>query len=224
VILILIDCRSRCSTLHEENVGSASNISPSRRNILLSSPDEKKDERKDKETDANDEKESESDADKYKTPSPRSTKKRSLPFVEDKLRVKRRIKRHHFSSRLSLDEQTETEDESDISSYTPVKPHHILNLPSSFHSTDFDEDTGGDAMKCKDEQPNKILISRTAIIYEQQRREGKIVDERNAKQECGRPRKEYRVHWKDSWIDGARLTAPGLIQDWRQKKASELRG
>ncbi len=49
-------------------------------------------------------------------------------------------------------------------------------------------------MKCKDEQSNKLLISRTAVIYEQQRWEGKIVDERNAKQERSRPRKEYRVH------------------------------
>jgi len=214
VILILIDCRFRCFTLHENKVGSASNISPSRRNILLSSADgKKKDERKDKETDRNDEKESESDADKYKTPSPRSTKKRSLPFVEDKLRVKRRIKRRPFSSRLSSDEHIETKDESDISSYTSVKPHHVLNLPSSFHSTDFDENTSEDATECKDEQSNKLLISRTAVIYEQQRWEGKIVGERNAKQERGRPRKEYRVHWEDSWIDGAHLTAPGLIQD-----------
>ena len=137
--------------------------------------------------------------------------------------MKRRIKRRHFSSRLSSDEQTETGDESDISSYTPIKPHHRLNLSSSFHSTDFDEDASDDAMKCKDEQPNELLISRTAVVYEQQRWEGKIVDERDAKQGRGRPRKEYRVHWEDSWINSARLTAPGLIQDWREKKAAKLR-
>jgi hypothetical protein len=139
--------------------------------------------------------------------------------------VKRRTKRCHFSPPLSSEEQTDTGDESDISSYTPVKPHHRLDyLSPSFHSTDFDEHTGDDgAMKCTGERPKEHLTSRTAVIYEQQRWEGKIVDERDAKQGRGRSRKEYRVHWEDSWIDGARLTASGLIQDWREKKAPKSR-
>ena len=82
--------------------------------------------------------------------------------------MKRRIKSRHLSSRLSSDEQTEMKDEFDISSCTPVKPHH--SLPSSFHSADFDEHTNDDdAMKCTGEQSKERLTSRTAVIYEQQR-------------------------------------------------------
>ena len=88
-------CRFRCFTLYKKKIGSALNISFSRRNILLSSVDKKKNERKNKETDANDEK-FESDVIKYKTPSSRFTKKRSLPFVNEKLCMKRRIKRRHI--------------------------------------------------------------------------------------------------------------------------------
>ncbi len=114
--------------------------------------------------------------------------------------MKHRTKRCHFSPPLSSHEQTDTEDESDISSYTPVKPHHRLDSSSpSFHLTDFDEHTGDDGvMKRTGKQPKEHLTSRTAVIYEQQRWEGKIVDERDAKQGRGRPRKEYRVHWEDS--------------------------
>lgn len=184
-----------------------------------SANEKKKNERDDEETNAKDE-ESESDADKYKTPLPRSKKKPSLPFVEGKLRVKRRIKRRRFSSRLSSDEQIETGDEFNISSYTSVKLHHRWNL-SSFQSTDFDEDASDDAMKCKDEHSNESLISRTAV-YEQQRWEGKIIDGRDAKQGRGRPRKKYRVRWEDSWTDGARLTASGLMQERRERRHLNL--
>ncbi len=62
---------------------------------------------------------------------------------------------------------------------------------------------------------------RTAV-YEQQRWEGKIIDERDAKQGRGRPRKKYRVRWEDSWTDGARLTTSGLMQDWRERRRLNL--
>ena len=54
-----------------------------------------------------------------------STEKRLLSFVKDKCRVKRRVKRHHFSS-LTLSEQgSATGDESDIMRL------HIFLLPDS---------------------------------------------------------------------------------------------
>ncbi len=65
--------------------------------------------------------------------------------------------------------------------------------------------------------------SRMAIIYEQQSWEGEIVDERDMKQGRRRPRKQYLVRWKSSWVDGGRLTAPGLVENWKEKKASKRR-
>ena len=59
-----------------------------------------------------------------------------------------------------------------------------------------------------------------AVIYEQQSWEGEIVGEKDVKQGRGRPRKQYLVRWKPSWVDGGRLTAPGLMQNWREKRAS----
>lgn len=59
--------------------------------------------------------------------------------------MQRRIKRGRFSSLLSSDEETETGDESDISSYTPSRPHHTSNAqPTSSHSTGLEADTSDD--------------------------------------------------------------------------------
>ncbi len=51
--------------------------------------------------------------------------------------------------------------------------------------------------------------------------EGEMVQERDVKQGRGRPRKQYLVQWKQSWVDSARLAAPELLQSWREKKASK---
>ena len=72
-------------------------------------------------------------------------------------------------------------------------------------------------------QPDRHLASRTAVVYEQQSWEGEIIDERDIKQERGRPRKEYLVGWKPSWMPISRLTAPGLVQSWKAKKATKRR-
>ncbi len=58
------------------------------------------------------------------------------------------------------------------------------------------------------------------VIYEQKHWEGVIVDERDEKQGRGRPRKQYLVQWKSSWVDGAILAAPALLQQWRETKTS----
>ena len=136
--------------------------------------------------------------------------------------MKRRTKRRRFSSPLSFDEETEMRDESDISSY---KPHHISDSrPTSSHPTDLEGDTSDDGTRelpggRSDRRPR----ARMAVIYERQSWKEEIIDERDAKQGRGRPRKQYLVRWKQSWVDGARLTAPELLQDWRGKKASSCR-
>lgn len=212
--------RSRCSTLREKEVHSTIDTPSPGRNALLLSVGEEESQWDNEEVGADEEEELESDADKHKTALSPYKKKRSLSSAGEKLRLKR-IKRRPFSSRLSSDEQTETGDDSDISSYTPFNLQRPNPLSYLSHSIDFDEHASDDsAMKCTDERRSR---SRTAVIYEQRRWKGFIVDERDAKQRRGRPRKEYRVHWEDSRIDGARLTAPGLIQHWKEKKALKRR-
>lgn len=54
-----------------------------------------------------------------------------------------------------------------------------------------------------------------AVIYDQQGREGQIVDERDerdVKQGRARPHKQHLVRCRNSWVDGARLTAPEFLQ------------
>lgn len=147
------------------------------------------------------------------------TEKRSLCRVGEKPRKKRRTKRHLFSSRLYLDAETRTGDESDISSYTPSKPCYVSKpRPTSSHMTSLQGDTSDDGVM--------DLVgggSQMAVIYEQQSWKGEIVQERDVKQWRGRPRKQYLVQWEQSWVDGGRLTAPELLQSWREKKASKSR-
>jgi len=152
------------------------------------------------------------------TPLLRSAKE-SLSFAREKPRVKRRVKRRRFSSPLSSDEKNVTGDESDISSHRSSRPHYSSNpRPTSSHSTGFGGDTSDDGkMESVGER------SRMAIIYEQQSWEGEIVDERDMKQGRGRPRKQYLVRWKSSWVYGGRLTAPGLVENWKEKKALKRR-
>lgn len=64
--------------------------------------------------------------------------------------------------------------------------------------------------------------SQMAVIYEQQSWKGEIVQERDVKQGNGRPRKQYLIQWEQSWVYGGRLTAPELLQNWREKKASKV--
>ncbi len=141
-------------------------------------------------------------------------KKRSLCRASKKPCIKRR----RFSTRPSSDEEPETGDESDYSRCIPSQTHHISNpqLPSCL--TSLRSDTSDD--RAMDLAGGR---SRMAVIYEQQSWEGEIVQERHVKQGRGRPRKQYLIQWKQSWVDGGRLTAPELLQSWREKKASKNR-
>jgi len=243
-------CRPRCSSLHEKNVRSAFNAPPPYLKDLPSKPanraceshdgdridpgtgpsagEDRKDQwdRKDveagEEEDEKEETEDVGERDESQTPPLRFTKKRPLSPAKKKSYEKRRTKRRRFSSPLSSDEEAETREESDISSY---KPHHVPDFrPTPSHSTHLEGDTSDDGTRelpggRSDRRPR----ARIAVIYERQSWEGEIVDEKHVKQGRGRPRKRYLVRWKQSWVDGAHLTAPVLLQSWREKKASKRR-
>ncbi|KAK3170880.1 hypothetical protein OEA41_002964 [Lepraria neglecta] len=117
------------------------------------------------------------------------TKKRSLCTAGEKPQVKCRIECGRFSSWLSSDEETETGDESDSSSYTPSELHHVSTpRPNSSRSTGVEGDTSSDGkMKLTDGQ------SQMVVAYKQQSWKGEIIEERNIQQGRGRPYKEYPV-------------------------------
>ena len=121
-------------------------------------------------------------------------RRKGLSSAKGNTRVKRCIKRCRSSLPLSADEDTATGDESDVSNYTSSRPHRPSRpRPTSSDSTGFKGDTCDDGkMKAVGER------SRMAVIYEQQSWEGEILDERDMKQERGRPRKQYLVRWKSS--------------------------
>ncbi len=144
----------------------------------------------------------------------------SLPLARPP--SQRRIKRCRFSSPPS--DETESEGESVIGRCIPSKPSHISTpRPTSLRLSR----SGGDVSNAKTELVGSRLdrrpIPKTTIIYEQQRWEGEIIGETDAKQGRGRPRKRYLIQWKPSWVDAGRLTAPGLVHTWKEKKASARR-
>jgi hypothetical protein len=78
-------------------------------------------------------------------------------------------------------------------------------------------------MEFVNERQKRPSTSRTTVIYKRQSWEEKVVGERNVRQGRGRPRKQYLVQGKQSWVDGGRLTAPELLQNWKEKKALRCR-
>ncbi|KAI4196203.1 MAG: hypothetical protein LQ350_006696 [Teloschistes chrysophthalmus] len=153
-------------------VDPTTEISRVSRPDLLKGAD-KKDQWEDKEADTYaDDKEEEPNSNNFKnqTPSLRSTKKRSLSTAGEKSQVKG-IERGRLSSWLSSDEETETGDESDSSTYIPCTPStpstsHAIAFPrpTSSYSTGLKGDLSGD-----DGVPGFVGgRSRTAVIYEQQ--------------------------------------------------------
>ena len=243
-------CRPRCSSLHEKNVHSAFNILSPYLKDLSSTPakqacesqdgdrkntgpgpsagEDREDQWDSKEAEAGDEEDEKEETedigerDENHTPLLRSTKKRSLSPAKEKFRVKRRTKSRRFSSPLSSDEEAEMGDESDISSY---EPHHISDSrPNPSRTIDLEGDTSDDGgRELPDGRSDRGLRARMAVIYERQSWEGKIIDEKNVKQGRGRPRKQYLIRWKQSWVDGGLLSAPELLRNWREKKASKRR-
>lgn len=154
----------------------------------------------------------------------RPTKKRCRSAARKKLPLERHVKRHRYSSPLSCDEETETEPESDTSSYASELCRTSNLRPPSSSSLSIGrerEPSADDALEGANRRSKRL--SRTAVVYEQQCWEGEIMQERDVRQERGRPRKQYLVRWKDSWVDGARLAAPELLRNWRETKMSSKR-
>ena len=152
-------------------------------------------------------------------PLPRLAKKRYRPSTREKSFRRHGTKRHRFSSPFSSELEVDTSEESDHSIYTPSKVPDVSKFRSASSSPiSLNRDASqGNKMKIVGEQ------SGMAVIYKQQSWEGEIVDERDTKQGRGRPRKQYLVRWKTSWVDGSQLTASELVQIWREKKASKNR-
>ena len=161
--------------------------------------------------------ESDSEIHENSLPSLHSTKKRYRSLAHEKSFRKRGMKRHRFSSPFSSDLETDTGEESDYSIYTLSKGHDVFKLRSAFSQSISSEEgtTEYEKMKVAGE------LSRMAVIYEQQSWEGEIIDERNTKQGRGRPRKQYLIRWKSSWVDGGRLIASDLVRNWKEKNVPE---
>ena len=126
------------------------------------------------------------------------TKKKPLSSAKEQCRVKRRVKRHRFSSPFTSDEDTLMGDEPYINSHTTSRPHHpSRSRPTSSDLTGLEGDTCDHGKK---EAVGKR--SRMVVIYEQQSWAGEIVNERSMKHGRGRPHKQYLVRWKPSHCAG----------------------
>lgn len=110
-----------------------------------------------------------------------------------KLPLKRRVKRHRFSSPFSSDEEAETGAESYTSSYAPAKLYRTSNVrPASASPLSIGrerEPNPEDALEGANGRLKQRRLSRTAVVYKQQCWEGEILQEGAMRQECGRPRK-----------------------------------
>ncbi|KAI9696697.1 MAG: hypothetical protein M1836_005059 [Candelina mexicana] len=105
----------------------------------------------------------------------RPTKKRSQPTARGKPSSNRRIKRRCFSSPLSSDEETESEDESDISSYS-----------ASWRQT---------------KSRTRPIPSRKAHLHEAEYPIRRITGRRHT----ASGKLLYRIVWDDSWVPNSGL-------------------
>lgn len=164
------------------------------------------------------------DGNKNKTFMLPSTKKRGRSTAGERPPPQRRTKRHRFSSPLFPDDETESDDESVISRCTSSRPCHISTpRPTSSCLSRSEGNVSNSKMELAGPQSSRRPIPKMTVIYELQSWAGEIVDEREVKQGRGRPRKQYLIRWEPSWVDSGRVTAPGLLQNWKGKKASARR-
>lgn len=150
-----------------------------------------------------------------------SRTKRSFPTKEQKPPSRRGVKRHRFSSPFcSSDEDTDTEDESDMSNYTSFKRRrplksHLASTPLTDRGINVSDSTDTNL----EGHTRQSSSCHTAVVYEQQRWQGEIIAERDGPgQGRGRRRKEYLIRWQTSWVEAARLTAPALTRNWKENR------
>ena len=164
------------------------------------------------------------DGNKSKTSLLPSTKKRGRSTAGERPPPQRRTKRHRFSSPLSSDDETESDNESVISRCTPSRPYHISTpRPTSSCLSRSKADISNSKIELAGSQLSRRPIPKMTVIYERQSWAGEILDEREVKQGRGRPRKQYLIRWEPSWVNSGRVTAPELLQNWKGKKASAHR-
>jgi len=169
------------------------------------------------------EEETQGDSDKNKTSLLSSTKKKGRSTAGERPPLQRRSKRRRFSSPLSSDDETESDDESVISRYTPSKPYNVSTRPTLSLLSRSEGDVSNGKVELAGSQSSRRPIPKTTVIYERQSWAGEIIDEREVKQGRGKPRKQYLIQWEPSWVDGARLTVPESLQNWRGNKGSNCR-
>jgi len=120
-------------------------------------------------------------------------KKRCRSAVEKKLPLKRCVK-CHFLSPLSSDDGTETGPESDTGSYVPAKPCRTSNRQSffSFLLTGCERKPNSvDALESVNGRLKWHPFSQTTVVNKQQCLKEEIMQQRDVRQGCGRPQKQY---------------------------------
>ena len=127
--------------------------------------------------------------------------------------VRRRTKRHRFSSPLSSTEGAETDNETDTLNCASPK---VFNTPKPRSTINPITSSVADPAMTSCDQSSPMMV-----VYEQQSWEGMIIDERYMKQKRGRSRKQYLVRWKDSWVDHSRLPVRKALQSWRSGRAAK---
>ena len=144
---------------------------------------------------------------------------------------RKRRRRHRFSAPALSDEELNTEKELDTSNETsgsvymprgsscepargqrPPRPSHLLQRGHRFEKSQ----SRRPCPESSSSSPLAPCMVDRAVVFEQQRWRGKIINERHVKQGRGRPRKQYLIDWEPSWVDSGRLGAPGLIEDWEE--------
>lgn len=159
------------------------------------------------------------DGNKNKTSLLSSTMKRGRSTLGERPPSQRRRKRRRFSLPLSSDDETESDDESVISSYTPSKPYNVSTpRPTLSRLSRSEGDDSNGKVELAGSQSSRCPIPKTTVIYERQSWAGEIIDEREVKQGRGRPRKQYLIQWERSWVDAGRLAVPGLVHTWKEKE------
>ena len=99
--------------------------------------------------------------------------------------VRRRTKRHRFSSNLSSTEGTETDNRSNTLNCASLK---ALNMPKPRFISNLISSGSADPARTSCDQSPPIMV-----VYEQQSWEGMIIKERYMKQKRGRSRKQYLI-------------------------------
>lgn len=124
-----------------------------------------------------------------------STSKPTLPYLYPT--KKRYSKCHLFLLQLS-DAEIEMGKKSNINSYISFKPCHISKpQPTSFYLTSLEGNTSNDG---------------ATVIYKKQNWKGKIIQEREVKQGCGKPHKKYLVQWELFWVDCGCFITQKMLQ------------